>query len=154
MAPLPRPQLVECTTLDGTKISALLYTVDGPAPAIIMSHGFNCVKEMSLPEVAEGFQKHGFNVLLYDARSVGASGGQPRNLLNPFQLAEDLSGERFRMHTYLPTRCDVADMPATAAAPPCRHLHVRVRPAVGRPTESRGLGHVLWRCRDGHLRCR
>lgn len=46
---------------------------------------------MTLPDVAEAFQSMGYNVLLYDARSVGGSGGQPRNLLNPLQMAEDLS---------------------------------------------------------------
>ena len=51
---------------------------------------------MTLPEVAEAFQSKGYNVLLYDARSVGASGGQPRNLLNPLQMAEDLSGGYYR----------------------------------------------------------
>ncbi|KAK0625507.1 Alpha/Beta hydrolase protein [Bombardia bombarda] len=56
-----------------------------------MSHGFNCVKEMTLPEVAEQFQSKGYNVLLYDARSVGASGGMPRNQLDPLQMAQDLS---------------------------------------------------------------
>ncbi|KAH6842947.1 Alpha/Beta hydrolase protein [Chaetomium sp. MPI-CAGE-AT-0009] len=91
MSSLPRFREVECKTVDGTTISAWLYEVDGPAPAIIMSHGFNCVKEMTLPEVAEGFQARGYNVLLYDARSVGSSEGQPRNLINPLQMAEDLS---------------------------------------------------------------
>ncbi|KAF2993298.1 hypothetical protein E8E14_001323 [Neopestalotiopsis sp. 37M] len=55
---------------------------------------FNCVKEMTLPEVAEGLHDRGFNVILYDARSIGASEGQPRNLVNPLQMAEDLSGRR------------------------------------------------------------
>ncbi|KAJ8063558.1 hypothetical protein OCU04_007430 [Sclerotinia nivalis] len=86
-----RYQPAECKTIDGTTIAGWLYTVDGPAPAIIMSHGFNCVKELTLPEVAEAFQASGFNVFLYDARSVGASGGQPRNLIDPLQMAEDLS---------------------------------------------------------------
>ncbi|KAK3313627.1 Alpha/Beta hydrolase protein [Apodospora peruviana] len=82
---------VECKTLDGTTISAWFYEAPGPAPAIIMSHGFNCVKEMALPEVAEAFHSLGYNVLFYDARSVGASAGKPRNLIDPLQMAEDLS---------------------------------------------------------------
>jgi alpha-beta hydrolase superfamily lysophospholipase len=49
---------------------------------------------MALPEVAEGFHSLGFNVLFYDARSVGGSGGHPRNLIDPLQMAEDLSGEQ------------------------------------------------------------
>lgn len=48
---------------------------------------------MALPEVAEGLHALGYNVLLYDARSVGSSGGQVRNLIDPLQMAEDLSGE-------------------------------------------------------------
>ncbi|KAI0441391.1 DltD domain-containing protein [Xylaria telfairii] len=91
MAPNPKHRLVECNMIDGTAISGWLYIAQGLAPAIIMSHGFNCVKEMTLPEVAEAFHAEGFNVFLYDARSVGASGGQPRNLIEPLQMAEDLS---------------------------------------------------------------
>lgn len=48
---------------------------------------------MTLPEVAETFHSSGFNVFLYDARSVGGSDGKPRNLLDPLRIAEDLSGE-------------------------------------------------------------
>ncbi|PQE21176.1 hypothetical protein CJF30_00011325 [Rutstroemia sp. NJR-2017a BBW] len=96
-----RYQPAECKTIDGTTITGWLYTVDGPAPAIIMSHGFNCVKEMTLPEVAEAFQASGFNVFLYDARSVGTSGGQPRNLLDPLQMAEDLSASSLDIYTYV-----------------------------------------------------
>ncbi|KAI1097880.1 Alpha/Beta hydrolase protein [Jackrogersella minutella] len=86
-----RHRLVECTTIDGTLISAWLYEARGPAPAIIMSHGFNCVKEMALPDIAEDFHALGYNVFLYDARSVGSSGGHLRNLIDPLQMAEDLS---------------------------------------------------------------
>ena len=39
MAVLPHHRPVECKTIDGTTIAGWLYTVDGPAPAIIMSHG-------------------------------------------------------------------------------------------------------------------
>jgi len=117
MGSVSKHSLVSCNTIDGTSIWGWLYTVEGPAPAIIMSHGvsspvldvsvlsweaysaaqFNCVKEMTLPEVAEAFHSEGYNVFIYDARSVGASGGEPRNLLNPLQMAEDLSD----IYTYI-----------------------------------------------------
>ena len=47
---------------------------------------------MSLAETAEGFQSAGYNVLLYDSRSVGGSGGFPRNQIDPWQNAQDISG--------------------------------------------------------------
>ncbi|PVH96642.1 alpha/beta-hydrolase [Periconia macrospinosa] len=104
MSPGSPHRVVEIKTIDGTDISGWLYEVPGPSPAIIMSHGFNCVKEMALPEVAELFHKLGYNVLLYDARRVGKSGGQPRNLIEPLQFAEDLSD----VYTYV-TRLSSVD---------------------------------------------
>ena len=47
---------------------------------------------MSVPETAEGFQSAGYNVLLYDSRSVGGSDGLPKNQINPQQIVEDISG--------------------------------------------------------------
>lgn len=55
---------------------------------------------MTLPETAENFQSLGYNVLLYDARSVGASDGEPRNQLSPYQMAEDVSGEPADTNSY------------------------------------------------------
>ncbi|KAI1495480.1 alpha/beta-hydrolase [Biscogniauxia marginata] len=81
----------ECKTLDGTTIRCWFYPVDRPAPAVIMSHGFHCIKELSLGPIAEMFQSRGYNVLLYDARSIGASEGMPRNEVDPYKMSEDLS---------------------------------------------------------------
>ncbi|KAG9670101.1 hypothetical protein KCU99_g6870, partial [Aureobasidium melanogenum] len=97
-----RHEPVECKTVDQTILRGLFFAANGPAPIIIMSHGFNCVKEMTLPEIAESFQASGYNALIYDARSVGASEGFPRNLLNPLQMAEDLS-DIVTFTTTLPT---------------------------------------------------
>ncbi|KAI0534838.1 alpha/beta-hydrolase [Xylaria digitata] len=91
MASLRPHRTVECQTIDGITLEAWLWEVDGPAPAIIMTHGLNCVKEMSLVETAMGFQSAGFNVLLYDSRSIGGSGGFPRNQIDPWQNSEDIS---------------------------------------------------------------
>ena len=110
MGSLPLHQTLHCKTIDGITLEAWFYAVEGPAPAIIMTHGvslcnlafavlglirfqFNCIKEMSLAETAEGFQSAGYNVFLYDSRSIGGSGGYPRNQIDPLQMAEDISGE-------------------------------------------------------------
>jgi alpha/beta superfamily hydrolase len=50
---------------------------------------FNCVKEMHLPKYADVFASAGLAVLLFDFRSLGASGGSPRQELDPWQQAED-----------------------------------------------------------------
>ena len=48
---------------------------------------------MSLEETGDNFQNAGYNVLLYDARSIGGSGGLPRNQPDPWKYVEDLSGK-------------------------------------------------------------
>ncbi|KAG8157320.1 hypothetical protein KVR01_012704 [Diaporthe batatas] len=88
----PDYEAYECKTLDGTTIRGWLFLVDRrPAPTVIMTPGINVVKEILLPQVAKGFQSQGFNVFIYDTRSVGGSDGSPRNLLDPLQYSEDLS---------------------------------------------------------------
>ena len=47
---------------------------------------------MSLTETAEAFYRAGNNVILYDSRGVGGSGGSPRNQVDPWQMSEDISG--------------------------------------------------------------
>ncbi|KAI0416354.1 alpha/beta-hydrolase [Xylaria grammica] len=84
-------KLVQIRTIDGIVLEAIFYESDGPAAAVIMSHGFNCVKEMSLAETAEAFHNAGFNVLLYDSRGVGGSNGLPRNQIDPAKMVEDIS---------------------------------------------------------------
>ncbi|CAO2655082.1 Nn.00g118150.m01.CDS01 [Neocucurbitaria sp. VM-36] len=86
-----RYQKLACKTLDGTILRGWFYAVDRRAPAIIMSHGFNCTKEILITETAEAFQSMGYNTLIYDPRNIGESEGLPRNEINPLQQAEDLS---------------------------------------------------------------
>ena len=55
---------------------------EGPRPLIVMAHGFSATKELRLPAYAERFCAAGIGVLLFDYRHFGASGGEPRQLLD------------------------------------------------------------------------
>jgi pimeloyl-ACP methyl ester carboxylesterase len=68
----------------GEKIAAWLYRPDaqGPRPIVVMAHGFSATRELRLPAFAERFCAAGFGVLLFDYRYFGASGGEPRQVLD------------------------------------------------------------------------
>lgn len=77
---------------DGVTLRAWLYTPDGssgPAPAIVMAHGFSAVKEMYLDRFAEAFADAGLAVLVYDNRNFGASDGEPRQEIDPWAQVRD-----------------------------------------------------------------
>lgn len=86
-------ETVEFKALDGTQLAAFLYIPDGgkgPYPAIVLSHGFGAVKEMALDQYAEKFSAAGFVCLVYDHRNTGASGGEPRGEIDPWQQVSDM----------------------------------------------------------------
>ena len=60
-----------------------------PVPGIAMAHGIGAVKEMFLEPIARRFAAAGFAVLVFDYRSFGASGGEPRQKVFPRDQAED-----------------------------------------------------------------
>ena len=65
------------------RCAAWLYRPPGEArPAIVMAHGFSATRELGLPAYAERFAAAGIGVLLFDYRHFGASGGEPRQLLD------------------------------------------------------------------------
>ena len=47
-----------------------------------MAHGLSAVRDQRLPAYAERFAAAGLGVLLFDYRHFGASGGEPRQLLD------------------------------------------------------------------------
>lgn len=56
-------------------------------PAIIMAHGFSGTITMVVDRYAETFAEAGFVVLLYDHAGFGRSGGEPRQVINPWVQA-------------------------------------------------------------------
>jgi pimeloyl-ACP methyl ester carboxylesterase len=54
------------------------------APGLVMAHGTSATITMVADHYAAAFHRAGFNVLLYDHLGFGASGGQPRQRINPW----------------------------------------------------------------------
>lgn len=79
-------------TEDGTELAGWFFKAEGaagPAPCIVIAHGFSATKEMHLKGFAEAFQAQGMNVLVYDNRNLGDSGGAPRGEIDPEQQIRD-----------------------------------------------------------------
>ena len=79
---------IEFRTEEGVKLRGWFYPargVTGPAPAIVMAHGFSAVKEMYLGDFADFFAEAGVGVLVYDHRNLGDSDGAPRGHIDPRQ---------------------------------------------------------------------
>ena len=55
----------------------------GPHPAVVMAHGFAAVKELGLDPFARGLAEAGFVVVAFDHPCFGASGGTPRQDVDP-----------------------------------------------------------------------
>jgi len=83
---------VEFATEDGVTLRGWLYRPEaggGPFPVIVMAHGFSATKEMYLDDFADVFAAAGFAVLVYDNRNLGASDGEPRGEIDPWQQVRD-----------------------------------------------------------------
>ena len=77
---------------DGVTLRGWLYKPNrgkSPFPTVVMAHGFSGVKEMTLDKYAEVFCAAGMAVLVYDNRCLGASGGRPRQDIDPTMQLRD-----------------------------------------------------------------
>ncbi|MBM4335326.1 MAG: alpha/beta fold hydrolase [Deltaproteobacteria bacterium] len=59
------------------------------APAVVMAHGFAGTRDVALPYFAERFARVGIAAFVFDYRGFGASGGTPRQLVDPWRQLED-----------------------------------------------------------------
>ena len=83
---------VEFRTEDALMLRGWHYRPDrggGPWPTIVMAHGFSAVKEMYLDRFAEAFAAAGLAALVFDNRNFGASEGEPRQEIDPWQQIKD-----------------------------------------------------------------
>jgi dienelactone hydrolase len=65
--------------------SGWFYPADGtagPAPCVVLAHGFDGVREQALDNYAARFSREGIAALVFDYRYFGASDGKPRQLFS------------------------------------------------------------------------
>ena len=77
---------------EGVTLRGWLYRphcTAGPVLTVIMAHGFSAVKEMYLDAFAEVFVQAGLGALVFDNRNFGASDGEPRQEIDPWQQVRD-----------------------------------------------------------------
>jgi fermentation-respiration switch protein FrsA (DUF1100 family) len=83
---------VEFEAEGGVMLRAWLYVPEGgtkPYPAITMAHGYAGTREHGIEAFAKVFAESGFAVLLHDHRGFGASGGEPRQDVDPWRQIAD-----------------------------------------------------------------
>lgn len=56
----------------------------GPKPTVVMTHGTTATIKMALDRYAEAIFDAGFDILIYDHKNFGQSGGEPRQEINPW----------------------------------------------------------------------
>ena len=70
-------------------IAAWLYHPEGATGCVVLGHGLAAVRDQRLPAYAERFADAGLAALLFDYRHFGASGGEPRQLLDIGRQLDD-----------------------------------------------------------------
>jgi fermentation-respiration switch protein FrsA (DUF1100 family) len=73
----------------GADLAGWLYQPPAASACVVMAHGLSAVRDQRLPAYAEHFAAAGLAVLLFDYRHFGASGGEPRQLLDIGRQLED-----------------------------------------------------------------
>ncbi|MFI4992153.1 MAG: alpha/beta hydrolase [Solirubrobacterales bacterium] len=71
---------------DGVDCAARVYRPDAQpgeaTPCVVMANGFSLTREDGMPAFAERFAGAGVTALTFDFRYLGASGGEPRQLID------------------------------------------------------------------------
>lgn len=91
---------------EGATLRGRLYLPNSgvsPHPAVAMAHGLSATISMAINAYAKVFADHGIAALVYDHFSLGLSGGEPRQQINPWIQAR---GYRDAV-TYLASRDDI-----------------------------------------------
>lgn len=84
LAAPPAPQTVDLKSPDGTPLKATFYSAGKPGPGVLLLHQANHTRQ-SWDGLAKQLAAAGINVLSYDMRLHGESGGIPLDKMTPEQ---------------------------------------------------------------------
>jgi uncharacterized protein len=76
----------------GTELVAGFRRNSASAACIVLAHGFGLVWRAGLVHYIERFNQAGYNVLAFDYRHFGGSGGSPRGLVHVSPSTRGLDG--------------------------------------------------------------
>jgi uncharacterized protein len=83
---------IEFKCEDGTTLRGWHYlpgSRQDKVSTIVIAHGYSAVKEMYLDRFAESFAEAGLASVVFDNRNFGASDGEPRQEIDPWQQIRD-----------------------------------------------------------------
>src|SRR5271169_4941822 len=90
---LPAERIVDLTASDGTKLKATYFAAAKPGPGVLLLHQCNRQRKVWDP-LARQLAAAGINVITFDYRGFGESGGEPFDKLPP-QQAGQIMKEKF-----------------------------------------------------------
>src|SRR5438874_403599 len=87
MAQPPPPRVVDITAADGVNLKATYFSAGKPGPGVLLLHQCNRQRKV-WDDLAERLAASGLNVLTFDFRGFGESGGTPIDKLTPEQAPQ------------------------------------------------------------------
>lgn len=93
---------------EGAELFGRYYChAESSKPIVVMTHGTTATITMVIDQYAEAIHAAGFDVLLYDHRNFGSSGGEPRQEINPWIQARGYKDAVAFLRAHHPNR-DIA----------------------------------------------
>ncbi|HWX53077.1 MAG TPA: alpha/beta fold hydrolase [Verrucomicrobiae bacterium] len=117
----PGPRVVDLTAADGTKLKASYFSAGKPGPVVLLLH--QCDHERKIWDgLAQQLAAAGINVLTFDLRGFGDSGGEPHHKDGPLEPPEEIQkwpGDIDVAFQYLKSQPDVKTDPIGVGGASC-----------------------------------